>query len=52
MTPDECERMNWICIRIQEEKDLKIFDELVRELNDVLETKHERIHPEHHKNPT
>jgi hypothetical protein len=32
---------------IQEEKDPKTFDELVRELNDLLEAKHKRIHPEH-----
>lgn len=25
MTPDERERMNWLCLRIQEEKDPKIF---------------------------
>jgi hypothetical protein len=41
--------MNWLCIRIQEEeeKDPKVFDELVRELNDRFEVKHERIHSEH-----
>ena len=47
MTPEERERMNQICRRVQEEKDPEIFDQLVRELNDLLETKHERIHPEH-----
>ncbi len=44
MTPDERERMNWLCQRIAEEKDPKIFDELVRELNDLLDTEHERLH--------
>ena len=48
MTTEERERMNWLCNRIQEEKEPNKFDELVRELNDLLEAKHERIHPEHH----
>lgn len=47
MNAEERKRMNWLCLRIQEEKDPNIFDELVRELNDLLEAKHERIHPEH-----
>jgi len=33
--------------RIQTEKNPKIFDQLVHELNDLLELKHERIHPKH-----
>jgi hypothetical protein len=48
MTPEERERMNSLCTRIQEEKDPNKFDGLVRELNELLEAKHERIHPEHH----
>ena len=44
VTPDERERMNWLCLRIQEEKDPKIFDELVHELNELLENIHGRIH--------
>jgi hypothetical protein len=47
MTPEEREKMNEICKRIQIEKNPEIFDQLVRELNDLLEIKHERIHPEH-----
>ena len=47
MTTDERERMNRLCQRIQDEKNPKIFDELVKELNDLLEVKHGRIHPEH-----
>jgi hypothetical protein len=47
MTPEEREKMNEICKRIQTEKNPEIFDQLVRELNDLLEIKHERIHPEH-----
>jgi hypothetical protein len=51
MTPEERERMNYLCQRIQEEKDPKIFDELVRELDELMEAKHERIHPEHRTKP-
>jgi hypothetical protein len=47
MTPKERERMNEICSQIATEKDPETFDNLVRELNDLLEQKHERIHPEH-----
>ncbi len=46
MTPEERERMDRLCERIQIEKDPQIFDQLVRELNDLIEIKHERIHPE------
>jgi hypothetical protein len=47
MTPDERERLNWLCSRIADEKDPILFDQYVEELNDLLEAKHERIHPEH-----
>lgn len=47
MTADERERMDWLCQRIQAEKNPEIFDELVKDLNDLLEIKHGRIHPEH-----
>jgi hypothetical protein len=47
MTPEERTQMNWLCKRIQEEHDPKTFDELVVELNDLLEAKHGRIHPDH-----
>jgi hypothetical protein len=46
MTPEERERMNWLCLRIQDEKDPKTFDRLVQELNELLEQKHGRIAPE------
>jgi hypothetical protein len=51
MTHDERERMNWLCARIQEESNLKTFEGLVRELNNLLKMKHERIHPEHKAKP-
>lgn len=47
MTPEERERMDELCRRVQEETDPHKFDELVRELNQLIEGKHERIHPEH-----
>ncbi len=47
MKLDERERMNWLCSRIADERVPAVFDELVRELNELLEEKHERILPEH-----
>ena len=47
MTPDEREQMHILCQRIATEKDPEKFDRLVRELNALLEQKHDRIHPEH-----
>jgi hypothetical protein len=49
MTPDERERMNELCKRIVDEQDPQTFDRLVVGLNDLLEGKHRRIHPEHKK---
>lgn len=42
--------MTELCSQIAVEQDPLIFDKLVRELNDLLELKHERIHPEHQSN--
>jgi hypothetical protein len=47
MTREERDRMNFLCRQIQDEQDPAKFDELVLELNELLEVKHERIHPEH-----
>lgn len=49
ITPDERERMNELCKRIMDEKDPVVFDQLCAELNELLKTKHQRIHPEHGK---
>jgi hypothetical protein len=49
MTSEERHNMNALCARIQDEKDPKVFDELIRELNELFEEKHERINP--HKVP-
>lgn len=47
MTSEERERMEYLCSRIVVEKDPEVFDKLVHELNELLEVKHQRIHPEH-----
>jgi hypothetical protein len=49
VTPDERERMNWLCTRIQEEKDQTKFNELVSELNGLLETNAHRLGSEQPK---
>lgn len=43
--------MEQLCKRIAEEKDPLVFDNLIRELNDLVEVKHRRIHPEHADKP-
>ena len=45
MLPEERERMEDLCKRIAVEKNPETFDELVRELNDLLDLKYQRIHP-------
>ncbi len=47
MIPAERERMTELCKRIQDERDSPTFDRLVHELNELIEDKHARIHPEH-----
>lgn len=44
MTPEERARFDQLCTRIAVEKDPKIFDQLVRDLNNLLTVKHDRIH--------
>jgi hypothetical protein len=51
MTPDEQERMQCLCQKIAVEEDPQIFDQLVKELNELLEVKHGRIHPGHKTKP-
>lgn len=43
MTPEERERMFYLCQRIAVEKDHKIFSELVAELNELLNRKDQRL---------
>jgi hypothetical protein len=43
MTPEERERMNWLCKQIQDETDPKRFGQLIAELNEVLAAKEDRI---------
>lgn len=44
--------MNQLCILIQTEKEPKEFDRYVRELNDLIGQKSERIHPQQCKPDT
>jgi hypothetical protein len=46
MTPDEREQINYLCKRIESEQDPVTFNRLVEELNDLLEAKRSRIHPD------
>jgi hypothetical protein len=43
MTPEEREHLDALCKRIAIEKDPQRFDSLVRELEALLEAKHERL---------
>ena len=43
MTPEERSHLNQLCVLIAEEKDPNRFLELVRELNNLLENKQNRM---------
>jgi hypothetical protein len=43
MTPEEREHLDSLCKRIAIEKDPQRFDSLVKELEALLEAKHERL---------
>jgi hypothetical protein len=43
MTPDERERMNFLCEQIAKEQNHDRFSKLVQELNDLLESKEQRL---------
>lgn len=43
MTPEERERMNWLVLRIQQEKDHETFTKLVEELNKLVAQKEGRF---------
>lgn len=43
MTPEEQEQLDSLCRRIAIEKDPQTFDRLVKELEALLEAKHERL---------
>ena len=43
MTPEERDKMNALCRRIQDEKDSKKFSDLLEELDRLLNSKRERI---------
>jgi hypothetical protein len=43
VTPEERERMFYLCQRIAVEKDHKIFTELLAQLNEILNRKDQRL---------
>jgi hypothetical protein len=45
MTPEERERMNWLCSKIQTETDPNTFGKLVRELDALLEKEEDPASP-------
>jgi len=49
MTPEECERMNSLCIGIQEEKDYETFATLLSELGEIIARKEQRRFQQHPK---
>jgi CHASE1-domain containing sensor protein len=46
VTPEERERMNWLVLRIQQEKDREKFSKLVEELTKLIEQKDRRFPPD------
>jgi hypothetical protein len=51
MTPEEREKINSLCLQIQNEKEPSKFDRLVCELNDLLAARHTLIEHKYNKNP-
>jgi len=47
MTPEERERMNALCLQIQQEKDYAKFEALSHELNDLVARKQRRFPARH-----
>jgi hypothetical protein len=47
MTTEERSHMTYLCEKLATEKNGPTFDALVKELLELLERKHKRIHPEH-----
>ena len=47
MTPEERERMNALCLQIQQEKDYAKFEALSCELNDLVARKERRFSERH-----
>ena len=51
MSPEERERMNQLCMLIQNERDPDKFGEFVRQLNELLEEKERRFAEDQKKDP-
>ncbi len=50
MTPEERERMNWLVLHIQQEKDHDKFTQLVEELTKLIDQKERRFPPSKSEN--
>lgn len=44
MNAEQRTRMNWLSVLIQDERDPKVFDRLVDELSELLESNRKRLH--------
>jgi hypothetical protein len=51
VTPEERERMNWLVLRIQQEKDHEKFTKLVEELDKLIDQKERRFPHSPHQEP-
>jgi len=49
LTPEERERIEWLCQQIQKEKDQNKFSDLVRQLNELLEKREDGSGPQKRK---
>jgi hypothetical protein len=52
VTPEERNQLQYLCKRVEEEKDPNEFDRLVLELNELLDQKQTRIHSKHKSETT
>jgi hypothetical protein len=43
MTPEERDRMHWLCKQIEVEQDPKVFSDLANELDELLVRKEQRL---------
>jgi len=47
MTYEERERMNWLCVMIQDERNVEVYDKLLDELTEMLERGREKLGSKH-----
>ena len=51
MTAEDRVRMKWLCLLIHEEKDENIFDQLIKELEELLAATRDMLPPVHQARP-